>query len=208
MIYFGPMLKNLLFDLGNVVIHLDIDRTRQAFLELGVEQARTWFTGGDQAELLSLLETGKISGPEFMDETRKLAGATITDEAFMQAWNAMLLDIPDAVITALKALQGRYKLIALSNINPIHEIGCNALLNSKGEAADFASLFDDVYYSHRIGFRKPTEASFNCVIEGSEIRPEETLFFDDLQDNLDAAAKLGFKTQLAVRNLPEKLVGL
>jgi len=198
-------IRNLLFDLGNVVIHLDINKTRQAFLDLGVDQATTWFTGGGQAELLSKLETGKISGTEFMSETRQLAGTEISDKAFMQAWNAMLLDVPDNVIRALKSLQGKYKLIALSNINPIHEIGCNALLASKGEEADFASLFEDVYYSHRIGYRKPSDESFRCVIDGSQIHPEETVFFDDLQENLDKATSMGFRTQLVHHDLPERI---
>lgn len=83
----------------------------------------------------------------------------------------------------------------LSNTNPI-------MFDTKiaecfaQEGLSITDYFDDVYLSYRLKSCKPDIAIFKKVIELSRIVPQETLFFDDSQKNLDAAASLGFKTFL------------
>ena len=50
------------------------------------------------------------------------------------------------------------------------------------------------YYSNCLGMRKPDKLIFEHVINDSKIKPEETLFVDDLQINIISAAELGFQT--------------
>ena len=188
-------IRNLLFDLGGVIINLDRQRCVDALTALGDEKADEMLDLSVQRGTLMDLEEGKISPSDFFKRMRQKIGKAVSDEEIVHALNELLIGIPLDRLTLLRKLRQRFNVMMLSNTNPI-------MFDTKiaecfaQEGLSITDYFDDVYLSYRFKSCKPDIAIFKKVIELSRIVPQETLFFDDSQKNLDAAASLGFKTFL------------
>ena len=188
-------IRNLLFDLGGVIINLDRQRCVDALTALGAEKADEMLDLSVQRGTLMDLEEGKISPSDFFKRMRQKIGKAVSDEEIVHALNELLIGIPLDRLTLLRKLRQRFNVMMLSNTNPI-------MFDTKiaecfaQEGLSITDYFDDVYLSYRLKSCKPDIAIFKKVIELSRIVPQETLFFDDSQKNLDAAASLGFKTFL------------
>ena len=188
-------IRNLLFDLGGVIINLDRQRCVDALTALGDEKADEMLDLSVQRGTLMDLEEGKISPSDFFKRMRQKIGKAVSDEEIVHALNELLIGIPLDRFTLLRKLRQRFNVMMLSNTNPI-------MFDTKiaecfaQEGLSITDYFDDVYLSYRLKSCKPDIAIFKKVIELSRIVPQETLFFDDSQKNLDAAASLGFKTFL------------
>ena len=188
-------IRNLLFDLGGVIINLDRQRCVDALTALGDEKADEMLDLSVQRGTLMDLEEGKISPSDFFKRMRQKIGKAVSDEEIVHALNELLIGIPLDRLTLLRKLRQRFNVMMLSNTNPI-------MFDTKiaecfaQEGLSITDYFDDVYLSYRLKSCKPDIAIFKKVIELSRIVPQETLFLEDSQKNLDAAASLGFKTFL------------
>lgn len=188
--------KNLLFDLGGVIIDLKRERAVEAFIEIGCPGIAELLDNSHQQGAFLALEEGRMSAAEFRDEVRRMAGREISDSAIDCALNRFLVGIPVKKLRMLRVLRKHYRVMMLSNTNPIMFDTEIARL-FRAEGGEMGDYFDDVFTSYRLGITKPARRCFEAVIEQSGIVPEETLFLDDSQTNLDAAAALGFRTYLA-----------
>lgn len=186
-------IKNIIFDLGGVILNINLELTEQAFARLGVHNFHDFYTMQKSVPLFDRLETGKISPLEFFNELRDTTGLSLTDEEIVQAWNALLLDFPKERIQWLEQIRNQYKIYLLSNTNQIHY---NAFIKTfKDEFnEDFNNLFITAYYSHHLGLRKPSVEIFETVLNKEQLIPAETLFIDDTRPNIDAAASVGLQT--------------
>ena len=187
-------IQNIVFDFGNVVINIDPDITLRKFKELGVINFDSMFTIMKQSDVFDRLDTGKITLPEFRDAIRNNSQVNLSDVQIDDAWCAMLLDFPDENINLLRKLRiERYKLYLLSNTNVMHiDYYVKLLKEHKGHNL-LADLFDNTFYSHEIGYRKPHREAFEYVLNAESLIPEETLFIDDLEHNVIGARKTGMQ---------------
>ncbi|MCZ8285071.1 MAG: HAD-IA family hydrolase, partial [Bacteroidia bacterium] len=118
------------------------------------------------------------------------------DDLMLEAWNAMLLDFPLHRLELLKALKSKYRLFLLSNTNETHVREFEAsLLNSQGYQ-NLEPFFEKVYYSCRMGMRKPDTEIFDYVLKENKLVPEETLFIDDTIHHIEGALKTGIQAHL------------
>ncbi len=186
--------KNILFDLGKVLLNLDFQASVSAFekLNLSAEALDIGMVFADPVFLN--FETGQTTAEEFKDRVRGiLNNPAATGQQIEEAWYAMVLDIPEKRVQMLKWLAENYDLFLFSNTNVIHtQRFKNEFREQYG--FEFSSLFTRDFYSHDIQERKPDLSAFRKVTELSGINPEETLFIDDLKPNIDGAQKAGFKT--------------
>lgn len=189
------MIRNLLFDLGGVIMDIERSRCVDAFVELGIENAGEMLGDYVQSGPFRLIESGEIDAAGFRDEIRRIAGRDIPDAKIDEAFEAFLVEIPEHRLRHLKRLRKHYWTYLLSNTNPI-------MWNSKIRN-EFSKLghslgyyFDGALTSFEAKVMKPDERIFRYAIERFDIKPAETLFLDDSQDNIDAAASLGFQTLL------------
>ena len=184
--------KNILFDLGGVLLNLDVAQTRNAFLQLGVMQIDELFQLGHAASFFREYEIGTISDEEFVERTRQLAHPGTTGAQVIDAWNVMLLDFPAERVQLLKELKNKYRLFLFSNTNAIH---LQAFHKTYRDAYDAAldDHFEKAWYSHLINQRKPDVAAFEYVIKHSNIEAGETLFIDDALINVEGARKAGLQ---------------
>ena len=192
------MIKNIIFDWGGVLIHLNRRCCIEAFAECGVMMGDELTNPYGQRTDLKDFELGLMTVEEFHDTVRRVYGAHLTDKQIDHAWNALLQDIPTYKLDMLLELKKRYRLFLLSNTNALHWEEGRKQFDYKGyQAEDF---FEQIFLSNEIHELKPSPEAFLKVVQMANIVPEETLFVDDLQANCEAAAALGFHTYCPIAN--------
>lgn len=187
------MIQNIIFDLGGVLLNLDMEKTRSAFLNLGMRNFDALYSQSKQSGLFDLFDCGKISEQEFRFALKKQLPEQVRDEEIDFAWNAMLLDLPAERLDLLSSLGKKYRLFLLSNTNEIHVSAFSKYLNSTFGIIDFSPYFENWYYSCRIGKRKPNADAFEQVLQENNLHPSETLFIDDSIQHVEGANKIGIK---------------
>lgn len=188
-------ITTLIFDFGGVLINLDMAQCMERFRQLGFEDIGQYIGMFGQQDFFLQYEKGEIDTARFRDEIRRHTGRANSDEEIEEAWGAFLLDIPHEKIDLLQQLKKRYRLLLLSNTNPIH-IEQNARKELARYGLTLSSLFDSCYLSYRMGVTKPNPAIFETLLENEHLQPDECLFLDDGAKNIEQAARLGFRTYL------------
>ena len=187
--------KNLIFDLGGVILDLSVDTTLSSFANLsGIEKntVRKLFVSSPEFELY---EKGEISDEDFRAFVKALYKIDAPDERLDACWNAMLLGFPLKKLELLETLKAHYNVYLLSNTNNIHLQYINhTLLPRVDHHRTLDDFFHHAYYSHRMKKRKPDAEIFEEVLAEGNFLPAETLFLDDNQSNVEGAHKLGIKT--------------
>jgi len=189
-------IKNILFDFGGVIVSLDKKKALSRFKEIGIENIEDYLNEFRQNGIFLELEEGKLSRDEFYEEFRKLAGKYVSNEDIDSGWLAFISHIPEYKFEMLKDLRKKYKVYLLSNTNPVIMEWAESE-NFSPTKEPITAFFDKCFYSFKVGSAKPERAIFEALINETGIDPEETLFLDDGQANLDAAKEFGFKTYLA-----------
>lgn len=184
-------MKAVIFDFGGVLINIDYQAPRRAFEALGYQSFGNSYSQAEQQEVFDWLETGQISPEKFYDEIRRLSGLDISDMQIRNAWDSILLDLPDDRLVLLSQLkQAGISCFLLSNTNHLHIETIYQGLNARG-ISDFPANFSKVYLSYECGLRKPDEAFFNLLLEENQLDPKECLFIEDSVQHRESAKKLG-----------------
>jgi putative hydrolase of the HAD superfamily len=185
--------ENIIFDLGNVIIDLDIEATDRGFKAIFKDKYDEVFNSLNERCVFNRYEKGEITSAEFI-QTIKAFHPVISEKQIVDAWNAMLLNIPRGRFEILEQLKGKHRTFCLSNTNHIHIDWINKYLESGFNLKDLNPFFEKVYYSHLIGMRKPDVEIFDFVLNQNDLDPKKTLFIDDTKGHLEGAEKLGIKT--------------
>ena len=181
--------KAIIFDLGAVILNINYQNTIDEFTKLGVKNAATFYSKKVQTDLFNLIETGMISSYEFLKALQnETKNANIIQVE--QAWNAMLLDLPEKRLELIKKLKKNYTIYLLSNTNAIH---INAFKNQLGNKKwlAFCELFKKMYLSHELGLRKPDVKIFEYILKEQKLKAEEVFFIDDSPQHIASAKKIG-----------------
>lgn len=186
-------IRNLLFDLGGVIMDIKRDNCIAAFKRLGFPDPERYLNDYEQRGFFRDIEAGQITPEQFYAEVRKHIPAGVTDAQIAEAFNAFLVGIPEDRLYALRRLREHYRVYMLSNTNPIMWEGDIRRQFAKlGHDVDY--YFDGTVTSFEAGVCKPDRRIFEFAVRKLGIDPASTLFLDDSRANCDAAAALGFKT--------------
>ena len=186
-------IRNLVFDLGVVLVDLDKQRCVEAFRQIGAADIAYYVEHHLTEDLFFDVEVGRITTAQFCDEVRRRACCTATDEQIVWAWNQLLTGIATEKIDRLEALSRRYRLFLLSNTNEMHWLKCaRDFFPCRDLTAD--TLFERIFLSYEMGLAKPDAAIFQTVLDVAALNPAETLFIDDNQSNCATARQLGIST--------------
>jgi len=183
------MIKNIIFDFGDVFINLNKNATKVHLAALGHHVI------SPELEALAIrYEKGLITTSFFLNEAEKLLPNTLQTE-LIEAWNAIILDFPDHRLSFLKKMvdETNYRLFLLSNTNELHIKKVVEHMGTKNYLS-FKACFEAFYLSHEIHLRKPEPEIFKMILESHSLKAEETLFIDDTIDHIEAANKLGIAT--------------
>lgn len=186
--------KNIIFDLGGVILDIDIQKTAEAFREMGIPSFSEMFTQHYSNNLFVQLETGAISPEAFYEAFRNETGMSLEDDAIKDAWNALLLDFRKPSLEWLDSIKDKYQIFLFSNTNQIHHDAFIEKYQQQTGKADFDAYFRKAYYSQQIGMRKPDLAPFLHILQEQNLVAAETLFIDDTIKNIIAAQQAGMQT--------------
>lgn len=186
--------KNIIFDLGGVILNIDYLLAVKAFQNIGLPGFETFFSQAQQKQLFDLYEKGEISSPNFRKELKGYCHPNIDNAAIDKAWNAMLLDLPEERLDLLKRFQQSHRTFLLSNTNEIHIDTFNMYLQNSFNIPDLSGHFEKLYLSYKVGMRKPDTEIFELVLNENKLDSRETLFIDDSIQHIESAKKLGIQT--------------
>lgn len=193
------MIKNIIFDYGNVIFDIDHQLTINAFKKLGLQKDSAFFGHLQQNPLFDQFEMGKITPDEFRNAVREITQQNFSDDAIDEAWNTLLLGIRPGYLEFLSEIKTKYRSFLLSNNNEIHYNWINNYLQETFKVPNMSTYFEHDYYSHLMGMRKPNADIFEFVLNKHALNPNETLFIDDSPQHLETAKKLGLHTHLMLR---------
>jgi putative hydrolase of the HAD superfamily len=181
------MLKNIIFDFGDVFINLDKPATEHHLKKFGITTLPTSII-----EINKLYEQGKVSTNDFITEYLNTFPQLTIDD-FIKGWNSILKDLPDHRLQFLKELKKakQYQIFLLSNTNELH---IDWVKENYKDYDSFKSCFHDFYLSYEMGLRKPNAAIFSHVLNENKLKAEDTLFIDDTEEHILSARSLGIAT--------------
>ncbi|MDO4160471.1 MAG: HAD family phosphatase [Prevotellaceae bacterium] len=188
------MIKNIIFDLGGVIMTISQPQALERFKALGLKDAERQLDPYTQSGIFGDLEEGKITAEDFRRELSKLVGRELTFDEYKHAWLGYRWEVPQRNLDFLKELRAQgYRLVLLSNTNPfMMSWGLSEEFDGNGKS--LYDYFDALYLSFKLGVMKPNEKFFRTVMESENINPEESVFVDDGPRNVAAAANLGLHT--------------
>lgn len=192
------MIKAIVFDMGGVLLNLDIERCISKFkTEAGFVDIEDFLDRYHQKGFIGELEEGKIGEEEFYAECLRHCAPGTTMSTVLNCFVGLLAGLNDELIDFVRTVRGKYDLYLLTNNNPIAKREFDTLMAEAGLPTD--ELFRKQFYSFEMHLQKPCREIFLKVLESIGSKPEEILFIDDGQNNIDAAAELGIRT---VRYVP------
>ncbi len=188
------MIKNILFDLGGVIVTLDPAQAVARFEEIGLKDAAQRLDTYTQSGIFGELEQGAIDAGQFRAGLSELAGREVTEDECRYAWTGYIKEVPARNLDALLRLRSEgYRVVLVSNTNPF--MMSWALSDAfDGHGHPLSYYMDSMYMSYRLGVMKPDAEFFRRVVAAEGINPAETLFVDDGRRNVEAAAHLGMRT--------------
>ena len=185
-------IKNIILDLGGVLINLDYNKLNKSLSSMGLSNA---FSKAKQIELFDKLEEGKISDENFLREFNELAKANHNHQTIINAWNSILLDFPQERLHLLRLLAEKYRMFLFSNTNSIHINEVYNILKRDCGVNDLNQYFERIYLSNELGLRKPKPESFKFILEDNQLNANETLFIDDSPQHVEGAKKVGLNAK-------------
>lgn len=186
-------IPNIIFDFGGVLLNIAPRNVLDEFKLIGLEDVQVVEKEYQENGLFDRLEKGKISPDQFRSEIRKFIHQPVTDDQIDKAWNSMLLDLPYERLQVLEKLKQNHRIFLLSNTNIIHWEAYMQMIQSV-HGVCLSDFFEKDYYSHNMGLRKPDPRIFSTVLANEGLNAAETLFIDDVFENVEAAQSIGLKT--------------
>ncbi len=183
------MIKNIVFDFGDIFINLDKVAVYKHLARFGYSELTA-----KMDSIAKAYEVGNMNSEEFISELNTLIPNASHSE-ITTAWNSILLDFPESKLTFLEELkkENSYRLFLLSNTNELHISWVKEAMGIE-RWNRFKACFEKFYLSHEIHMRKPNTEIFDFVLKENKLVANETLFIDDTQENTDAAASIGIQT--------------
>lgn len=185
-------IENIIFDLGGVVLDVNIMRTLVAFNNLNIEGLNSDDIISGHKKFLLDLELGLITPSQFIDiiHTEYPKAKDVNEKEIWDAWNALLMPYDKDRIHMLEQVSQKYRTYLLSNTNFPHRVKFKEMYRKQfGE--NFDDLFIQCFYSDEMHLRKPNQDIYQQVMDTIRLDPQKTLFIDDNEANITAARAFG-----------------
>lgn len=184
------MIRNLIFDMGGVLVGFNRDCCIAAFENLGAADVADYVRDFRTEDLFQQIELGTMTTEGFCDEVRSIAHCQADNHEIVAAWNALLTPCTDQKRQRLAQLRKKYRLFLLSNTNEMHWIYCRDKLIGTPDMPT-ETIFEQCFLSYEMHCAKPSSEIFERLMQQTGIKAEESLFVDDSELNTEAAARLG-----------------
>lgn len=203
------MIKNVIFDLGGVLLDIDLPYCMRSVQALGIDlnnlpqpvhvseasdmKPAVMGEGVVANGMLHLYQIGKVSTPDFLSSIHALCHPGTTMQQVIDAWNTCCIDIPEYRLSKIKQLRDKgYRIYMLSNTNDAH--WQDIVSRCFGGQHNVDSLFTHTFLSQEMHMAKPNDDIYLEVLKEIGSPASECLFIDDSSPNIEAAKNLGFHT--------------
>lgn len=185
------MIKNIVFDMGGVIIDLCKEESVRRFERLGVKDANNLLDPYKQSGIFLKLEHGDLNAEEFAVELSKEIGHHISERQIMDAIHGFVADVDERKLELMERLMSDYKLYILSNNNPYMMKWVNSpwFISQGRPLNDFVH---QMFLSYEMKLCKPEKEIFQQMIQETGLKPQESLFIDDAPKNIETGKELGF----------------
>lgn len=186
-------IKQVIFDLGGVIVDLEMERVRECFRQIGMPRMAALMDPCYPAEVNERMERGEITWEEACDEMRRIDNRPdVKNEQIEWVYREFLARVDSRKIELIEQLRARgLKLYILSNTNRVAFDAVRRHFAAAGRKIE--DCFDGIFLSYEMKLLKPAPEIFQEVIRRTGIKPEETLFIDDGARNADAGHAAGFQ---------------
>lgn len=169
-----------LFDIGNVLLSFNFTPALESLKgpEAAPDALEKIIAAKDE------FEAGRTQLSDYLPKVYQWLDFQGSAYDFSAAWNSIFTPIPETWALAETLKKEGHRLILFSNTNPIHA----PFIVEEYPVFD---LFDAAVFSHEIGAIKPEETFFTRAFEQFQIIPEETIYIDDLPENIGMGKQLG-----------------
>ena len=183
------MIRNLIFDFGDVLINLDKLAVPQGLSAYGTTAA-----DGRLQRLATAYEKGLVPTGQFVGDACGILGEN-QPAKLVSLWNQTIRDFPEERLLFIEALQraGSHRMFLLSNTNDLHMTHVAEQMGPD-RFGRFKACFEGFYLSHEMGMRKPEPEIFRHVLQNHGLQAGETLFIDDTLEHILGAATVGVHT--------------
>ena len=179
--------KLVMFDLGGVLVHIAPQRFLAKMAEATGKSAESLQPSLEDRKLLEALEMGRINPRHFYEQLKERTGVGWTYEQFVNAWNSIIVDENLDITWMLERLRTRYKLLVLTNTDPVHD----TYIRNTWPVFSAIPLW---IASYAVGHRKPDPRIFELALREADVQPRETVYIDDLAEHIETARHLGIPT--------------
>lgn len=186
--------KNIIFDLGAVIINITPETVVNAFKSAYKGDFKLKYTRLVASGIFEDYEIEKVNSTEFLTTIYEALERQVSLEEIEIIWNKMLLDIPKKRIEILQKQKEIKNTFLCSNTNEIHIDAINKYIKDEFQINGLEPLFHKVYLSFKLGVRKPNPEIFQLILDENKLIPADTLFIDDSEEHIATANKLGIKT--------------
>ncbi len=180
-------IEALLFDFGNVLVHIDFDRVFAHWARAAGVPVQHVSSRFDFDEPFRAHEDHRLEAAAYFAQLRRILAIELSDEQFLEGWNAIYIEPVAGIETLLAEVAARYPLYLYSNTNRAHYDVWRV------RYAHLLAHFREVFVSHELGIRKPAPEGFAQVARRIGVEPARIAFFDDLAENVEGAGRVGMR---------------
>lgn len=189
-------IKAVVFDIGGVLVDLNLERCIRSFKELGFTEIENYVNCYHPAEFFGELERGEITPAEFCDKLREVAHIDCTDDEIQRAHRSILESIPVEKLRLMERLRKRgLRIYALSNMSAVMIGRIEELMEADSHNAEY--YFDQMFISYQMGLMKPSPEIYERMLQHIGIPANEILFIDDSIENIEEGKRHGMECYLA-----------
>ena len=188
-----PNIKNIIFDLCGPIITIDVNLIDKRLHEFGITDEQPYRKVYDLA-LTKRFEANQITTDEFFNEFRKILNTNITDEHICDAWNSLIVDVKREHPLLFPKVHKHYRTFILSNSDVVNAEYFIQYLNNEAGFDFVGQGFDEIFFSYKIGERKPSPKIFQHILDKHNLIASETLFIDDCEKHCLGAKEVGLNT--------------
>ena len=189
------MVKAVVFDMGGVLLLLDINKCIKAFKErAGFEDIEDYLNVYHQKGFVGELEAGNITADEFVAECLKHSRPGTTAQTILDCFEEFLVGLNEDMLAFIREIAPDYDLYILSNNNPLSSASFGRMMDAAGMSFD--KYFKKCFFSFRLHQLKPFPEIYRTTIDGIGLPADEILFIDDAPANIAAAQAAGIRTIL------------
>ncbi|MEH6511888.1 MAG: HAD-IA family hydrolase [Maribacter arcticus] len=180
------MIKNIIFDFGDIFINLDKQAPLMEMSKFGLTQMTP-----ELDAIFKDYEMGLMESDTFINALQSIFNEASRAQ-IIAAWNSIILDFPEERLAFIEQLkkENRYRLFLLSNTNDLHIEQVKMSMGLE-RFKRFQNCFEQFYLSQEMKMRKPNSNIYEFVLHENNLVANETLFIDDSKENTLSASKLG-----------------